>query len=59
MRSGVPTLRDYLQVVRRRTWIIAQAVVLVPVVAVPQTQAVETDIDHYRPYDRRQKEALR
>jgi succinoglycan biosynthesis transport protein ExoP len=34
MRSGVSTLRDYLEVVRRRKWIIAQAVVLVPVVAV-------------------------
>jgi len=34
MRSGVSTLRDYLQVVRRRKWVIVQAAVLVPVVAV-------------------------
>src|SRR5918911_912870 len=34
MRSGVSTLRDYLQVIRRRKWVIAQAAVLVPVVAV-------------------------
>jgi hypothetical protein len=39
MRSGVSTLRDYLQVVQRRKWIIT--------------------VNNYRPYDRRQKEALR
>ena len=59
MRSGVSTLRDYLQVVRRQKWIIAQAVALAPVVAAVQPQAVETDNDCHRPYDRRQKEALR
>ncbi|HEY6030562.1 MAG TPA: Wzz/FepE/Etk N-terminal domain-containing protein, partial [Gaiellaceae bacterium] len=32
--QGAATLRDYLQVVRRRKWIIIQAVVLVPLAAV-------------------------
>lgn len=31
---GAASLRDYLQVIRRRKWVILQAVVLVPVVAV-------------------------
>src|SRR3982751_1949979 len=34
MRSGVSTLRDYLQVVQRRKGVIAQAAGLVPLVAV-------------------------
>ncbi|HEY6016196.1 MAG TPA: Wzz/FepE/Etk N-terminal domain-containing protein, partial [Gaiellaceae bacterium] len=32
--QGAATLRDYLQVARRRKWIILQAVVLVPLAAV-------------------------
>jgi Mrp family chromosome partitioning ATPase/capsular polysaccharide biosynthesis protein len=32
--QGVATLRDYLQVVKRRKWVIVQAVVLVPLAAV-------------------------
>src|SRR6266536_5918810 len=33
-KHGVSTLRDYVRVVRRRKWIILQAVVLVPLAAV-------------------------
>src|SRR3954454_18187383 len=33
-RHGVSTLRDYLRVVRRRKWIILQAVILVPAAAI-------------------------